>query len=131
MKKMATKWTDEQIVAAAKADPDAQPMTEEQMARKPVARSKVIRRVLRLTQEEFCERYGIALGTLRDWEQGKTEPDQTARAYLRTIATDPDGVARNLARSRESLPASLPAGHSAAPTPPRARMTKAAARTAV
>ncbi len=31
--------TDEQIEAAALADPDAQPMTEAQLARKPVARS--------------------------------------------------------------------------------------------
>jgi len=31
--------TDEQIEAAALADPDAQPMTEAQLARKPMARS--------------------------------------------------------------------------------------------
>jgi hypothetical protein len=28
------------------------------------------------------------LGTLRDWEDGKAEPDQTERAYLRVIAGD-------------------------------------------
>ena len=86
--------TDAQVHEAALADPDAQPMTEAQLARKPVARSKIIRRALGLTQEQFCERYRIAIGTLRDWEQGKTEPDQTARAYLKTIATDPESIAR-------------------------------------
>lgn len=25
---------------------------------------------------------------LRDWEQGRSQPDQTARAYLRVIARD-------------------------------------------
>ena len=45
---------------------------------------------------EFAERYRIPLGTLRDWEQGRTEPDQPARAYLILIARDPDYVYRTL-----------------------------------
>jgi putative transcriptional regulator len=59
-------------------------------------RAKIIRRALRLTQEEFAARYHIPLGTLRDWEQGRADPDQTARAYLHAIARDPDGVRRAL-----------------------------------
>ncbi|PWE55520.1 transcriptional regulator [Metarhizobium album] len=46
-----------------------------------MARIKIIRRALRLTQEEVSARYQIPLGTLRDWEQGRSEPDQTAKAY--------------------------------------------------
>jgi putative transcriptional regulator len=85
--------TDEEVHAAAMADPDAQPLTEERLARmKLVPRAKTIRRALRLTQEEFAARYHIPLGTLRDWEQGRKEPDQTARAYLRAIAGNPDAV---------------------------------------
>ena len=85
--------TDEAIHAAALADPDAQPLTEEQLARmKPTPRAKTIRRALKLTQEEFAARYHIALGTLRDWEQGASEPDQTARAYLRAIAGNATAV---------------------------------------
>jgi putative transcriptional regulator len=34
----------------------------------------------------------VPIGTLRDWEQGRAEPDQTARAYLLVIASDPDAV---------------------------------------
>jgi len=36
------------------------------------------------------------LGTLRDWEQGRTQPDQPARAYLAVIAHDPEGVRKAL-----------------------------------
>jgi putative transcriptional regulator len=41
-------------------------------------------------------RYRIPIGTLRDWEQGRCEPDQPARAYLIVIAHDPEGVLRAL-----------------------------------
>jgi putative transcriptional regulator len=67
---------------------------------KRVPKSKTIRRVLSLTQEEFAERYRIPIGTLRDWEQGRTEPDQTAQTYLHLIALDPDGVYKTLSRPR-------------------------------
>ncbi|HEY7496635.1 MAG TPA: helix-turn-helix domain-containing protein [Candidatus Tectomicrobia bacterium] len=87
----------EEIEAAARIDPDAQPLTEADLARmKRVPRTKTLRRALGLTQEEFAARYHIPLGTLRDWEQGRTEPDQPARAYLTVIARDPEGVYRAL-----------------------------------
>jgi putative transcriptional regulator len=88
---------EEEIEAAALSDPDAQPLTEEDFARmKRIPQVKIIRRALRLTQEEFASRYRIPLGTLRDWEQGRSEPDQTARAYLKVIAVDPEMVQRAL-----------------------------------
>jgi putative transcriptional regulator len=89
--------TDEEVHAAAMADPDARPMTPEEMATvRPVPRVRTLRRALGLTQEEFATRYQIPLGTLRDWEQGRTEPDQPARAYLKVIASNPEGVWRSL-----------------------------------
>jgi putative transcriptional regulator len=89
--------TDAEVHAAALADPDAQPLTEERLAHmKRVPRARTLRRALGLTQEEFATRYHIPIGTLRDWEQGRSEPDQPARAYLKVIATDPDGVRRAL-----------------------------------
>ena len=89
--------TDEEAHAAAAADPDAPPLTEERLARmKRVPRTRTLRRALGLTQEEFAARYHIPLGTLRDWEQGRAEPDPPARAYLHVIARDPDGVRRAL-----------------------------------
>ncbi|HEX8798017.1 MAG TPA: helix-turn-helix domain-containing protein [Terriglobales bacterium] len=59
---------------------------------------KVIRRALELTQEEFAVRYQIPIGTLRDWEQGRSQPDQPTRAYLTIIARDPERVNRTLDR---------------------------------
>ena len=89
--------TDEEVTAAAMSDPDARPMTPEQFrAARRVPRTKTLRRALALTQEEFAVRYHIPLGTLRDWEQGRCEPDQPARAYLAVIAHDPEGVKRAL-----------------------------------
>jgi putative transcriptional regulator len=89
--------TDEQIHAAALSDPDAQPITEEDLARMPlVPRTITIRRALKLSQEEFAARYHIPPGTLRDWEQGRSKPDAAARAYLRVIAREPEMVARAL-----------------------------------
>ena len=82
---------------AARADPDARPLTLADLKRmKPRPRVQIIRRALDLTQEEFAERYHIPLGTLRDWEQGRAEPDQPTRAYLTLIARDPEHVGRIL-----------------------------------
>ena len=89
--------TDEEVEAAALSDPDARPLNEEDFARmKRVPRVKTLRRALRLTQEEFASRYRIPLDTLRDWEEGRSEPDQTARAYLKVIAVEPEMVVRAL-----------------------------------
>jgi putative transcriptional regulator len=89
--------TEEEVHTAAVADPDAQPLSSADLERmKRVPRVKTLRRALRLTQEEFAIRYHIPLGTLRDWEQGRCEPDQPARAYLTVIARDPQGVMRAL-----------------------------------
>jgi putative transcriptional regulator len=90
--------TDDEATAAAMSDRDARPMTPVQMrTARRVPRKKTLRRALAMTQEEFAIRYHIPLGTLRDWEQGRCEPDQPARAYLTVIAHDPEGVKRALA----------------------------------
>jgi putative transcriptional regulator len=82
------------------ADRDSPPFTAEEFSRmRMVARVKTLRTTLRLTQGEFAERYQIPIGTLRDWEQSRAEPDATARTYLNVIAGDPEGVIRALARA--------------------------------
>jgi putative transcriptional regulator len=89
--------TPEAIEAAARADCDAQPLTPADLKRmKRTPQAKMIRRALSLTQEEFSVRYHIPLGTLRDWEQGRAEPDQATRAYLKVIAREPVRVERVL-----------------------------------
>ena len=72
-------------------------MTEDELkTARRVPRVKTMRRALGITQEEFATRYHVPLGTLRDWEQGRTEPDQPTQAYLTVIAHDPEGVRRAL-----------------------------------
>jgi putative transcriptional regulator len=85
--------TEAQRHAAALSDPDAQPIRPDNVRRmKRTPQVKVIRRALGLSQEEFAARFHIPLGTLRDWEQSRKEPDAAARAYLTVIARNPEAV---------------------------------------
>lgn len=95
---LALEMTDAEIVAAALSDPDNPPMTDEELARmRRVSQAKRIRRKLGLSQEDFAQRFQIPLGTLRDWEQHRREPDQAARAYLIVIEREHEAVDRALA----------------------------------
>jgi hypothetical protein len=42
-------------------------------------------------RKEFALPHHIPLGTLRDWEQGRCEPDQPSRAWLTVIAHELEG----------------------------------------
>ena len=89
--------TDPQVHATVLVDPDVQPLIDTDTPRMHrVPRAKTLRRALGLTQEEFAAQYQIPLGTLRDWEQGRAEPDQPARAYLKAIAGNPAAVQQAL-----------------------------------
>ena len=91
--------SDEKIVAAALSDPDALPLLASDFERmKPVPRVRIVRRALGLSQQEFAARYRIPVGTLRDWDEGRSVPDQVARTYLEVIASEPEAVARALHR---------------------------------
>ena len=69
-----------------------------------VPQVRVIRRVLKLSQDEFANRFHIPIGTLRDWEQGSKEPDAAAKAYLRVIAREPDIVSKALEPLLQPVP---------------------------
>ena len=87
--------TDAEIIAAAESDPDNPPLTEAQLERmQPVSEVKRLRWSMRLSQAEFASEFGIPLGTLRDWEQRKSEPDAAARVLLRVIKIAPQTVAK-------------------------------------
>ena len=89
--------------AAALSDPDNRPLTPQDMKRmRRTPRAKIIRRALGLSQEDFAARYQIPIGTLRDWEQGRVEPDQAARAYLTVIARDPEAVRKALTQTQRA-----------------------------
>src|SRR5262245_35373450 len=90
--------SDAEVRKAATSDPDAQPLTKRQLAKmRRVSRVKRLRWKLGLSQAEFAKRFQIPVGTLRDWEQHRTEPDQAALAYLKVIEADADFVARAVA----------------------------------
>jgi len=71
--------TGEDAVAAALSDPDAPPMTQDQLARmRRVPGVKALRARLGRTQEQFASTYCLPLCTVRDGEQGRTRPDAPA-----------------------------------------------------
>ena len=59
-----------------------------------------IRRDMGLTREAFAMRFGLQLGTVRDWEQRKRRPEGPARVLLAVIEAEPAAVIRALAAIR-------------------------------
>ena len=88
--------TDEDIARNVAGDPDAAPILSEAETASAIARS--VRKRLDISQAEFSARYHVPIGTLRDWEQNRKQPDAPALAYLRVIAREPGMVARALQR---------------------------------
>ncbi len=83
--------TDEEITAAALADPDNPPLTDEQLARfRRPALSMRVRHKLHMGRETFAAACGIPLETLKAWERFKAEPTEVELAYLRLIEREPE-----------------------------------------
>ena len=87
--------TDEDIAREVAANPDAAPILSDAQTAAGIAR--LIRQRLGISQAEFAARYHVPVGTLRDWEQNRKQPDATAIAYLRVIEREPSMVAKALA----------------------------------
>lgn len=83
--------TPEEVTRAALADPDAQPLTPEQLARmRPIPRPKQIRQKLNnLTQRRFARLFQIPQADIEAWEQGEPLLDRCAISLLRIIERDP------------------------------------------
>lgn len=97
--------TDEEIEAAALADPDAQPLSDAALERALLGpHPKLVRRRLRLTCEEFARRYRLPLETVLAWEKRELEADAVARSLMRAIMNDPVGVARAVAGQPTGTP---------------------------
>ena len=58
-----------------------------------------IRKNMGMTREVFAMRFGLQLGTVRDWEQHKRKPDGAARVLLTVIDKEPEAVTRALAET--------------------------------
>ena len=92
--------TEDEVMAAALSDPDAQPLTSEQLRKmRRVSRIKVLRQRLGMTQAEFADAFQLPITTLRDWEQRRSTPDAPARALLLAIERDPEAMRRLLAET--------------------------------
>ena len=93
--------TEAESHTAALSDPDCPPISEAVLAR---GRRRVnvaaLRTKLGLTQAEFASRFGLPLGTIRDWEQGVHIPDRAARVLLAVIAHSPETVTKALELQR-------------------------------
>ena len=53
---------------------------------------KKVRATYRLSQPKFAALMGISPATLRNWEQGRREPEGSARVLLRVVARHPEAV---------------------------------------
>jgi putative transcriptional regulator len=58
---------------------------------------RAIRTHLKMSQNEFAKAYRIPLATLKNWEQGRRQPDAPASAYLQAIARRPKVIREALA----------------------------------
>ena len=97
------KLSEEEVERRALSDPDAKPLTEEDFKRlKRSPRVRILRMALGLTQEEFAQAYGIPVATLRDWEQGRREPDHASKTLLKLIERMPHEVREALASENRS-----------------------------
>lgn len=60
--------------------------------RTPIIDVRILRQKLGLSQTQFAERFGFTPATVRNWEQGRTQPDGPARILLAVIAHHPEAV---------------------------------------
>ncbi len=60
---------------------------------------KTIRNRANMTQVKFAKAYCLPLGTVKDWEQGRRQPDAPARALLTVIEKNPQFVEQALKKN--------------------------------
>jgi putative transcriptional regulator len=86
--------TDQDIARQIDSNPDAARVLSDAATAASLVRT--VRKRLGISQAVFAARYGIPVGTLRDWEHPRKHPDAPALVYLRVIAKEPDVTARAL-----------------------------------
>lgn len=50
------------------------------------------------TQDQFARAYRLPIGTVRDWEQSRSQPDAPARILLALIGAEPETIERLVQR---------------------------------
>jgi putative transcriptional regulator len=94
-KKLFGAITDEDIARQIAEDPDVAPditTLPDEWRVKP----RSLRRKLGMTQRQMAKLLRIGLGTLRNWEQGRTLPDGPAKSLLIIAEREPKAVLRAL-----------------------------------
>jgi putative transcriptional regulator len=66
----------------------------------PKVNPKEIREALGISQQDFSSRFAIPLATLRNWEQGRTEPDAPTSLLLYLISKFPKKIAAEVKKMR-------------------------------
>ncbi|MDB5437651.1 MAG: hypothetical protein JWM33_78 [Caulobacteraceae bacterium] len=91
--------SDLEITAAALSDADNPPLTDSELGRLSAARRvREVRAHTGLSQTSFAAAFRIGVARLRDFEQGRSQPDSAVLAYLAVIDKEPDAVRRALAK---------------------------------
>ena len=83
--------------AVAYAEGDKSKARAHQILVPPRINVKQVRRKLGMSQNDFADQFGISPATLRNWEQGRRQPDGPARVLLTIIDREPAAVQRVLA----------------------------------
>ena len=90
--KQALAWAKGEIVPGVR-------VTVVEVNRPPVIEVRSLRQKLGLSQSQFAARFGFTPATVRNWEQGRTQPDGPARILLAVIAHHPEAVEDALRRA--------------------------------
>ena len=81
-----------QAIAWANGEDVPVRVTMVSVERGPVVDVRSLRRKLGLSQSQFAARFGFTPATVKNWEQGRTQPDGPARILLAVIAHHPEAV---------------------------------------
>ena len=71
-------------VRAIKKGAPAKTWTSEQLL------AMSVRKALKKSQPEFSKLLGVPVGTIRDWEQGRKQPDSAAITLLKVAQRNPE-----------------------------------------
>lgn len=64
---------------------------------------KAVRAKTHLSQEKFADTFHLAASAVKDWEQGRRQPERGTTTLLKMIEADPKGVENILAKVRATL----------------------------
>lgn len=58
----------------------------------PAIDVRAARAMLGMTQRDFARKFGVSVDTVRNWEQGRRQPEGPARVLLAVIERNPKAV---------------------------------------